>query len=491
MPPGFPYVGLKNALQYYGNLLGFRAVLWHQGEWDGLNGTAASVYRSQMETLIRKSRADVNKNISWMVARVSLYPVCLDAACTQKSVQSRQSVIDGQNQTIATVTNVFAGPESDKIQTNRVPGDEFHFHGPEAHKAHAQAWFQSIVNSNFLSQSQPASALPILQPQFACEGSSFRASLAGQGNVLWTNAADVNTETGGSVLARAGTAYLGRVKDGLGNSSFSPIFIAPSFLMPPTIEGVSTFCPGANTTLTARGQGSNFVWSNGQTGPSITVTTGGSYTVTASEGSCQSAASPALNVQVINTLKAPEIAVQGERVLCQGESVRLQGPSGDLRYQWSNGATTREVTVDRTGSYSLVVRDAGGCISPTSSSIGVTVNPLPAAPQVAISGPTTFCPDTSAVLTSSQGRNYRWNTGETTRSIRVQASGSYTVQVQDANNCFSPASAVTGINVLPAPPRQSISASGPLQFCEGGAVTLSIPATSDTCLLYTSPSPRD
>lgn len=481
MPPGMPYVGLKTALQYYGNLLGLRSILWHQGEWDGQNGTAASVYRSQMETLIRRSRSDLGKNISWMVARVSLYPLCLDATCTQKGVQSRQSVLDGQNQTIATVTNVFAGPETDKIQVIRVPGDEFHFNGPTAHRAHAQAWFQSIINSNFLSQSQPVSALPMLQPQFACVGSgSFRAGLAGQGNVIWSNSAEAGIETGSTVLAKPNTAYLGRVRDGLGNSSFSPVFIAPTFLMPPTIEGINVFCPGTNTTLTARGQGSGFMWSNGQTGPSITVTSGGVYTVTATDGSCQSAPSPGLNVQVISNLKSPELAVLGQTVLCQGEAVTLQGPAGNYRYQWSNGATSREVSVGQSGSYSLVIRDAAGCISPVSSSIGVKVNPLPAAPLLSVKGLTTFCPDTSATLTASAGRNYRWNTGETTQSIRVSSSGNYSVQVQDENNCLSPSSNSVGIKVLSAPARQTISANKPLRFCEGGDVTLSIPATSDT-----------
>jgi hypothetical protein len=42
-------------------------------------------------------------------------------------------------------------------------------------------------------------------------------------------------------------------------------------------------------------------------------------------------------------------------------------------YLWSNGATTRSITVTASGNYSVTVRDANGCSS-TSSPVGVLVN---------------------------------------------------------------------------------------------------------------------
>ena len=46
----------------------------------------------------------------------------------------------------------------------------------------------------------------------------------------------------------------------------------------------------------------------------------------------------------------------------------------------------------------------------------------------------------SITLTSGAGTSYLWSNGETTQSINVTASGSYTVQVTDANGCQSAAS---------------------------------------------------
>ena len=40
--PRQPYINLKIALQFYANMLGVRAVLWHQGEADNLINTPTS-----------------------------------------------------------------------------------------------------------------------------------------------------------------------------------------------------------------------------------------------------------------------------------------------------------------------------------------------------------------------------------------------------------------------------------------------------------------
>ncbi|TAH40006.1 MAG: hypothetical protein EYC69_12160 [Bacteroidetes bacterium] len=52
-------------------------------------------------------------------------------------------------------------------------------------------------------------------------------------------------------------------------------------------------------------------------------------------------------------------------------------------------------------------------------------------------GPTTFCQGGSVTLTASAGTSYLWSNAETTQSIVVTTSGSYTVDVTDAFNCTS------------------------------------------------------
>src|SRR5205823_7227209 len=101
----------------------------------------------------------------------------------------------------------------------------------------------------------------------------------------------------------------------------------------------------------------------------------------------------------------------------------------------------------------------------------VVVNPAPTTPTISAGGPTTFCQGSNVTLTSSDATSYHWSTGETTKSITVNAAGSYTVTVTDANNCTSAASAATTVTVNPLP-TATITAGGPTTFCQGGSVTL-------------------
>ena len=101
----------------------------------------------------------------------------------------------------------------------------------------------------------------------------------------------------------------------------------------------------------------------------------------------------------------------------------------------------------------------------------------PTAPVITASGPTSFCQGGSVVLTSSIATGNTWNTGATTQSITVSASGSYSV-TQTAGGCTSSPSAAVVVTVNPIPPAPTITASGPLSFCAGGSVTLTSSASS-------------
>jgi gliding motility-associated-like protein len=55
----------------------------------------------------------------------------------------------------------------------------------------------------------------------------------------------------------------------------------------------------------------------------------------------------------------------------------LSAPTGFATYLWSNGATTQQITVSASGTYSVMVTDVAGCSSPPSEVISVTVIPAP------------------------------------------------------------------------------------------------------------------
>ena len=126
----------------------------------------------------------------------------------------------------------------------------------------------------------------------------------------------------------------------------------------------------------------------------------------------------------------------------------------ELHYLWSNGETTPSINVTSSGSYTVQVTNANGCQSAASAATVVTVNALPVTPTITTGGPTTFCAGGSVTLTSSAGTSYLWSNGETTQSINVATSGSYTVQVTNASGCQSAVSVATvvTVNALPATP---------------------------------------
>jgi uncharacterized repeat protein (TIGR01451 family) len=233
-----------------------------------------------------------------------------------------------------------------------------------------------------------------------------------------------------------------------------------------TPSGPTTFCAGGSVTLTANA-GSSYLWSNGATTQSIVVTTGGSYSVTVTNAAGCSATSAATTVGIL-VLPTATITPSGPTTFCQGGSVTLTADPGDS-WLWSNGATSQSILVTTPGNYSVTVTD-GGC-STTSAEETVTVNPIPDA-TVNASGPTAFCAGGSVTLTAPAGMaNYNWSNGGTGQSITVNAAGTFSVTVTDANGCVNTSSPVI-VTVEPAP-TATIAASGATTFCAGGSVTLS------------------
>ncbi len=229
-----------------------------------------------------------------------------------------------------------------------------------------------------------------------------------------------------------------------------------------TADGATTFCAGGSVNLTASA-GSSYAWSNGATTQSISVNATGNYSVTVTDANgCSANASQDV---IVNELPTVSISADGATTFCAGGSVNLSASEGSS-YVWSNGATTQSISVNASGSYSVTVTDANGCSA--NASQDVTVNELPTV-SITADGATTFCAGGSVNLTASAGSSYAWSNGATTQSIAVNAPGSYSVTVTDANGCSANASKDVTVNELPT---VSISADGATTFCAGGSVNL-------------------
>jgi hypothetical protein len=156
---------------------------------------------------------------------------------------------------------------------------------------------------------------------------------------------------------------------------------------------------GNGTTLSSATTATSYLWSTGETTPSITVDTVGAYTLTVDPGDACSAHTGIFITQTPVT--PPTITADADTELCPQDQVTLTSTTASS-YLWSTNDTTQSITVSGAGDYSVTV--AGGCPGLQSNVIHVTelpAPPTPTGPDVTIPAPG------NAVLTASDP-NVNW-----------------------------------------------------------------------------------
>lgn len=161
----------------------------------------------------------------------------------------------------------------------------------------------------------------------------------------------------------------------------------------------------------------------------------------------------------------PTIVVVGPTRLCANDSTILVC-SPAKSYNWSNGASTQQITVKKAGIYSVTATYDKGC-SLTSEKIAIASTPL----EVIITQytfPLSLCLGDTVYLAAQHelyypySHSYQWDNEDkdTTRSIKVAKSGDYSVAVSDNNGCFSRGFTHVVVNPTPVTPKPIITANG-------------------------------
>lgn len=305
-------------------------------------------------------------------------------------------------------------------------------------------------------------------PQNFCQGDSVTLTSSITSGITWS--------PGGQTTPSITVSNSGTYTVSVGGASGCPATSTPVVVtvLPvpaiPTISasGPTTFCQGGSVTLTSSSATGNTWHPGAQNTPAIIATTGGSYTVTVTNASGCNATSAPVNVNVLAVPPTPTITPIGNINLCAGSSVTLV-TNAIAPFQWSNGQTSGSITVSQAGTYTVTATDPSGCTA-TSAPTVVSVLNAPPTPTISASGATTFCQGDSVTLTSSAATGNLWSNGQSTQSITVASSGTYSVTVTDANGC-SATSSSTIVTVNPAPAVPTITPSS-ATICEGEAVTL-------------------
>ena len=298
-----------------------------------------------------------------------------------------------------------------------------------------------------------------------CSGSSqLLSSNANSGNV-WSP----NGETTQDITVNTAGSYFTTVTDANGCSAVSNIVVVSisNPIAPVNIGNDVTQC-GGTVTLNAGNSGSTYLWSNGLTNQTISISTSGIYSVDVTNA-CGTVTSNSVNI-VINALPfAPVISPGGPVVFCQGNSVVLSSSelTGNV---WSTGATTPSIVISNSGSYTVTFTDANGCTAISAPLVVTEDLPLNASN---LGGPFVQCAG-SLILDAGNGlgsTTYQWSTGATTQTISVSQSGIYNVVL--TNTCGSVQSSDAQVTINPFPAAPVITPLGQTTFCDGGSLILS------------------
>lgn len=333
--------------------------------------------------------------------------------------------------------------------------------------------------------------LSLIQPNFTassesiCVGENVTFTDASTGVTTWdwSFGVDATPATATGIgphtvsYSSAGTKTVVLTADGGATSTMG--IVVNALPATPTIssDGPTTFCDGESVNLTSS-NASTYAWSSGETTASINVTTSGTFSVTIEDanGCSATSATETITVEALPVISTGTITEPTTCGTATGSIEIIGSGSGSLT--WSGPTTGSDmnmalpytVTDLLAGAYTTFFTSDLGCVSNSLSSQLNDPN-APTTPTITADGATTFCQGEDVVLTSSYASGNSWSTGETTQSITVISSGSYTVTVVDGSGCSATSNA-TSVTVNATPDTPVISASGDVEFCQGGSVEL-------------------
>ena len=136
---------------------------------------------------------------------------------------------------------------------------------------------------------------------------------------------------------------------------------------------------------------------------------------------------------VVGNMPSGNIVVNGNTEFCQGGNVTLTAPDGE-QYQWSTGDTTKNLVVNSSGSYFVLVTSSDG-INRLSDTVTVSVS-IPSLSGVTLHPATNGQANGTAnawVEDANGNVSYTWSTGSNAAGIINLAPASYAVTISQGN----------------------------------------------------------
>lgn len=171
-----------------------------------------------------------------------------------------------------------------------------------------------------------------------------------------------------------------------------------------------------------------YLWSTGEVTPSIVIDRAGDYWVQATIDECGST----VDTVVVKLYVPPAFSTLADVEVCSTAlPYVVEAPNNFVQYTWSTGETTRQISVDQPGSYSVELFD--GCTTRADTFDFSVIAPVPAFDL----GDTVYlCRDgllvPAELSPDVELPNYLWSTGEVTPTITASFPGLYGLRTSNA-----------------------------------------------------------
>ena len=393
------------------------------------------------------------------------------------------------NVSLDSPTDVFTACEGEDITITAIGADNYVWNndmGTNATIHPTTSGQYTVTGTNSGACAGYATAYVVVNPKpnvtisggnvSVCAGSNTNLTANGAHSYIWSTGATTASisvsanNSGTSTYTVTGTSSAGCTNTGTTTITVQDL---PTL----TITGPTSLCNGSEETLTVSGA-DNYIWNTGATDPALTITSGGSYSVTGS-----SAAGCANSLSwTVQGKPTPSVSISGPSLICGNTTAILTASSNlpGVEYHWESGETSNMITIQNPGSYSVTV-SLNGCQNTATHSVNAISAPEP--PTVTNNY---RCGNGSVTLTATsvEGTNCVWYasstsqdvlaTGNTYTTPPLTVSSTYYVSAQNETGCVSDRVPVTAnIYILPDAPTVSSFSN-----CGETDVTLTATATN-------------
>lgn len=248
----------------------------------------------------------------------------------------------------------------------------------------------------------------------------------------------------------------------------------------PTATTVAAVCGQSNGSVDLSISGGNspytYAWSGGETTQDLSGMPPGTYTVTVTDNNgCTGTQTATVSDNITNPNLTAAITNNTSCLSGNGAIDLSVTPAGSYTYNWSNGATSQDLTNLTPGDYTVTVTQGITCSAVST----FTVADNPNNPTATATPTNTSCDLGNGSINGGASGGvapytYSWSNGATTEDLANIPAGNYILTVTGANGCTNTISVdVTNIN----PPLNLSATTVANTTCNGGNGSIDLTAT--------------